>query len=83
MLLFLCSNILGSEISCYCFDNTCGADVFVPPEMARECYEACQIEKQLIFYEGATHAQSNFRHPEKYENDLLGFADRVCNANNS
>ena len=59
------------------------ADVFVPPEMARECYEACQSEKELIFYEGATHAQSNFRHPEKYENDLLGFADRVCNANNS
>ena len=53
------------------------ADVFVPTKMAYECYEACNTDKQIIIYEGAAHAQSNFRHPEKYENDLLSFADSV------
>ncbi len=60
-----------------------GSDTFVPTFMSKECYDACNSEKQLIIYEGAMHAMSHFKHPEKYENDLLGFADRVCNANNS
>ena len=53
------------------------ADAFVPPFMARECFDACAGEKQLVFYEGAGHGQSHFKHPEKYENDFFAFADRV------
>ena len=52
------------------------ADVFVPPFMANECYEACQSEKEIIIYEGAHHAQSHFVHREKYEQDFLAFADK-------
>ena len=56
------------------------ADAFVPSIMAKKCFDACAGEKQLVIYEGAGHGQSHFKHPERYEADFFGFADRVTGA---
>lgn len=51
------------------------ADVFVPPFMLDECFNACNSRKEKYTYSGAGHAQSYYKHKEEYEENLFRFID--------
>lgn len=54
-------------------------DVFVPSYMAKECYDACASEKDILIVEGAGHAQSHMKAPELYEKTFFDFIDKYSN----
>lgn len=49
------------------------ADTFVPCWMCHEIYEECASPKKKLIIEGAAHAESYFKEPEKYEQALTEF----------
>ena len=49
------------------------ADSFVPVEMTRENYEACQSPKKLLIVPGANHGMSYFYDREGYESAVKAF----------
>ncbi len=50
-----------------------GADDFVPTRMVHELYEATKGPRRLYIAEGAGHALSYARDPERYEREVLDF----------
>ncbi len=50
-------------------------DVFVPPEMSRELYEAAAGEKDLLMVEGAGHVQVQDKEPELYYGTVFSFLE--------
>lgn len=53
------------------------SDGFVPAYMANIVYEACASEyKDLLYIEGADHAQSYIKDPESYEKKLSEFEEK-------
>ncbi len=50
-------------------------DVFVPPEMSRELYEAAAGEKELMMVEGAGHVQVQDKEPELYYGTVFAFLE--------
>lgn len=48
-------------------------DTFVPPEMTRQNYEACQAPKRLFLVPGAAHAMSYVKDQEGYERAVKEF----------
>lgn len=51
-------------------------DTFVPCSMVYELYEACAAPKELLIVEGASHAESYYKDPEKYWTAVKGWIDR-------
>ncbi len=51
-------------------------DALVPCSMAYELFDACGNEKELLIIEDADHAQSYFKHRDKYTSVLGGFLDK-------
>ena len=51
-------------------------DVFVPPEMSRELYDAAAGEKELLFVEGAGHVQAPDKEPELYYETVFSFLEK-------
>lgn len=50
-------------------------DVFVPPEMSRELYEAAAGEKEILMVEGAGHVQVQDKEPELYYGTVFSFLE--------
>ena len=49
------------------------SDDFVPCDMSRECFEACDSRKKLVIIEGAGHGLAYPVAPEKYIEELKNF----------
>lgn len=54
-----------------------GADDFVPCYMAKEIYEACSSEKELLIVDGAGHGMSYLVDRELYEKTVKDFVARI------
>ncbi len=52
------------------------ADDFVPSEMSRENYAACNSEKELVLVEGAGHGMSYVVEPERVKAAIGGFIQK-------
>ncbi|MCI8549715.1 MAG: alpha/beta hydrolase [Lachnospiraceae bacterium] len=50
-------------------------DVFVPPEMSTELYEAAAGEKELLMVEGAGHVQVQDKEPDLYYGTVFSFLE--------
>jgi len=48
-------------------------DDFVPFEMSRQNYEACQTKKRLVTVEGAGHGLAYPKNPQNYAAELQNF----------
>lgn len=48
-------------------------DLFVPPYMVDQLYDACSAKKDIIKIEGAGHIQSCYKEPELYYNTVFDF----------
>lgn len=53
-----------------------GADDFVPTAMVYNLYDACCTDKDLLIVENATHAQSFFTNPKKYQKKVCEFVGK-------
>ncbi len=53
-----------------------GSDGFVPTYMGHLNYEACVAEKELLIIDGADHAESYLKEPERCTAVLKGFLDK-------
>lgn len=51
-------------------------DTFVPCRMVYDLYEACAAPKELVIVEGASHAESYYKAPEKYLAAVQTWIDR-------
>ncbi len=49
------------------------ADTFVPFSMLEPLYAACGALKEKVVFEGAAHAESSYREPDRYEKTVIGF----------
>lgn len=56
-------------------------DVFVPPEMAEQLYEAAGGPKELLLVEGAGHAQSQDKDPQRYYGTVFSFLEPYVKGN--
>jgi alpha-beta hydrolase superfamily lysophospholipase len=54
-------------------------DTFTPPYMAKDLYEACDFKenKELIYFDGAEHANSEKSNPQKYVDEVKSFIDNL------
>ena len=53
-----------------------GQDAMIPVQMAKDLYNAAACEKQLLIVEGAGHAQSQDKNPERYYNAIKKFLEQ-------
>lgn len=51
-------------------------DVLIPAEMTEAMYSAASCEKELLIMEGAGHAQSQDKDPEKFYGTIFSFLDK-------
>lgn len=51
-------------------------DRIVPVSAAKELYDACTAEKEILIVEGAGHAQASYKDPDAYYSSIFGFIDR-------
>ncbi len=51
-------------------------DKTVPVSMAKDCYNACTTEKELVIIEGAEHAEAHFHARELYMEKVVGFINK-------
>lgn len=49
------------------------ADTFVPCRMCHELYGKCAAPKDILIVEGASHAESFYKEPDRYKNKILEF----------
>lgn len=52
-------------------------DYFVPCEMSRRCYDACEADKRLVLVEGAPHGMSYCTDQGLYEKEMTDFLERI------
>lgn len=56
------------------------ADGFIPCEMAKEMYDVCPTDKDLLLVEHAGHIQSYRKNSEDYEKKILEFTQKYMNS---
>lgn len=55
------------------------ADDYIPVKNLTDCFEAANCQKEILKIEGAKHARSAFKNPEKYWATVDSFVDRYFN----
>ncbi len=53
------------------------SDTFTPPYMAKDLYECCSSKCDLVYFDGAEHAQSLISNKEKYNKVISSFIDSL------
>lgn len=52
-------------------------DDFVPTEMSKKLYEACNTKKRLLLFEGARHAEAVQKAPKRYYSEIERFIKEI------